>query len=115
MADDGDCVKEVRHEGSAIVVTLAGVVDLHHTLHVHRALVAACEQRPERLIINLEAVEYMDSSGIGTLVEIYRRVKAFSGKLLLCGLNDRVYSIFEITKLDKFFKICSSEAEALAE
>lgn len=115
MGIDGDCVKQVRQVGSDTVITLTGAVDLHHTPGVHKALVAACEERPRRLIINLTEVSYMDSSGIGTLVEVFRRVNGYKGQMVLCGLNERVRSVFEITKLDKFFKIHSTENEALNE
>jgi anti-sigma B factor antagonist len=115
MPDDGDCVKDVRNAGKAIIVTLSGAVDLHHTPQVHKALVSACDQKPARLIINLSDVSYMDSSGIGTLVEVFRRVNAYKGVLVLCGMNERVHSVFEITKLDKFFRICATESEAMAE
>jgi len=114
MAEVSKAVREVRREGDTTVVVLAGEVDLHHTPEVHKALVAACQQEPERLVVNLEDVSYLDSSGIGTLVEVFRRVNGYGGKLALCGLNDRVHSVFEITKLDKFFKIYDSEPEALS-
>ncbi len=114
MAEVSGTVKEVRQNESATVVALAGEVDLHHTPEVHKALVAACQEQPRKIVINLEAVRYLDSSGIGTLVEVFRRVNGYGGKLVLCGLNDRVLSVFEITKLDRFFKICATEAEALS-
>jgi anti-sigma B factor antagonist len=114
MDQESGTVKEVRQEGAATIVALAGEVDLHHTPEVHKVLVAACQEQPGLLVVNLEAVTYMDSSGIGTLVEVFRRVNGYGGKLVLCGLNDRVHSVFEITKLDRFFKICDSEQEALA-
>ena len=114
MSDMNGTVKEVSRKGTTMVVALAGEVDLHHTPEVHKALVTACQEQPKKLVINLESVSYLDSSGIGTLVEVFRRVNGFGGKLVLCGLNDRVHSVFEITKLDKFFKICKSEAEALS-
>ncbi len=113
MADHDNCVREIRREGDAIVVTLAGEIDLHKAPEVHRALVGACEEKPKHLVVNLEQVTYMDSSGIGTLVEVFRRVNAYEGKLGLYGVGPRVRSLFEITKLDKFFKIYPSEAEAL--
>ncbi|MBI4579261.1 MAG: STAS domain-containing protein [Planctomycetes bacterium] len=115
MGEGVDCVKEVRTVGADIVVVLAGAVDLHHTPQVHKALVGACEERPRQLVVNLTEVSYMDSSGIGTLVEVFRRVNAYKGGLALCGLNERVRSVFEITKLDKFFKIFATESEAMAE
>ena len=113
MADHDSCVRKVRRKGDAIVVTLAGEIDLHKAPEVHRALIGACEEKPRNLVVNLEQVTYMDSSGIGTLVEVFRRVNSYEGKLGLCGVGPRVRSLFEITKLDKFFKIYPTEAEAL--
>ena len=106
-------VKGIREVGSATVVDLAGEIDMHHTMAVHRALTAAWKKPPVRLVINLEAVAYVDSSGIGALVEVLRAVKKYDGRLHLCGMNDRVHSVFEITKLDNFFQIHDTEAEAL--
>jgi anti-anti-sigma factor len=114
MADASKVVRQVREESNATVVVLAGDVDLHHTPEVHKALVEACKRQPAWLVINLEGVAYMDSSGIGTLVEVFRRVNGYGGTLALCGLNDRVMSVFEITRLDKFFKIFATEQEALS-
>ena len=113
MSEEHSCVKEVRQIGSAIVVSLTGDIDLHRTPEVHKALIEACKRKPERLVVNLQDVTYMDSSGIGTLVEVLRRVKGYSGSLSLCGLNERVYGVFEITKLDQFFSIHDSEDKAL--
>ncbi|MHC4443987.1 MAG: STAS domain-containing protein [Planctomycetota bacterium] len=113
MANENQSVKEVRQESSAAVVVLSGDIDLHHAPVVHEALVAVCDDEPSRLVINLSGVDYMDSSGVGTLVEVFRRVNAYKGELGLCGMNDRVRSIFEITKLDHFFKIYATEEEAL--
>ncbi|UCD30027.1 MAG: STAS domain-containing protein [Planctomycetota bacterium] len=114
MASEVDSVKEIRRNESAIVVVLSGQIDLHHTPAVHHAFIDVCEEKPERLIINLGEVDYMDSSGVGALVEVFRRVNAYGGKLSLCCMNERVHSIFEITKLDQFFKIYATEEEALA-
>ena len=113
MAGD-NCVKDIRRQDKMVVVELTGEIDLHHTPEVHKALVAVCQEKPARLVINLKEVSYIDSSGIGTLVEVFRRVNGYQGELSLCCLNERVYGVFEITKLDHFFKICESEAEALA-
>jgi len=114
MAGSSSCIKEVRQDGSAAVVSLTGEIDLHHTPEVHKTLVAVCDRKPTRLVVDLAEVTYIDSSGIGTLVEVFRRVNGYQGKLVLCGLNERVRGVFEITKLDRFFKICNTQAEALA-
>lgn len=105
-------VKEIRKTDGATVVVLSGDVDLHHSPDLHAQLVEVADDRPKRLMLDLTEVPYMDSSGVGTLVEVFRRVSAYKGKMVLFGLNDRVRSVFEITKLDRFFTICETEDEA---
>ena len=106
-------VKEVRKAGEATVVVLEGDVDLHHSPDLHARLVEIAGERPRRLLLDLSAVPYMDSSGVGTLVEVFRRVTAYKGKLVLFGLTSRVRSVFEITKLDRFFTICENMNQAV--
>jgi len=106
-------VKEIRRNPDATVVMLAGDVDLHHAPALHSALLDISEARPKRLIVDLTDVPYMDSSGVGTLVYILRRVNNYKGKMALVGMNNRVRSVFEITKLDQFFTIRDTEAEAM--
>ena len=106
-------VKDVRKSDDATVVSLSGDVDLHHSPALHAALVQLAADRPKRLLMDLTGVPYIDSSGIGTFVEVFRRVNGYKGKMVFFGLTDRVRSVFEITKLDKFFTICQSEADAV--
>lgn len=113
MPDNTPGVK-IRHEADAAIVELAGDLDLHHAPEVHQALVQLCAAEPARLIIDLQSIKYMDSSGIGTLVAIFRQVNGYGGKLVLCSPGERVRSMLEITKLDKFFAIRQNLAEALS-
>ncbi len=113
MGNPESLVKEVRKSEHATVVVLIGDVDLHHSPGLHAQLVEIAGERPKRLILDLTEVPYMDSSGVGTLVEVFRRVTAYKGKMILFGLNRRVRSVFEITKLDRFFTICESEEQAV--
>jgi len=106
-------VKEVRQEPEATVVVLSGEVDMHQSPALHAALVDVANGRPKRLVLNMSEVGYMDSSGVGTLVELLRRVNGYKGKLALVNLSQRVKSVFEITKLDKFFSIYATEEQAL--
>src|ERR1044072_7010064 len=92
-------IKELHKESGITTVALAGDVDLHRSPALHAELVEIAAERPRRLIIDLKEVPYMDSSGVGTLIEILRRVTGYSGKMILCNLSDRVRSVFEITKL----------------
>jgi anti-sigma B factor antagonist len=106
-------IKELRAQPEATVVVLSGEIDLHQSPALHAALVDVASNRPKRLVLNMTDVSYMDSSGVGTLVELLRRVNAYKGKLALVNLAPRVRGVFEITKLDKFFNIFPSEEQAL--
>jgi len=115
MADrSGDSlVKEVKRIDKNAVVVLSGEVDLHQSPALHSALLDIAKDRPPKFILDLNDVGYIDSSGVGTFVDVFRRVNSYKGQMMLVGLNDRVRSVFEITKLDRFFTICATEEDAL--
>ena len=67
-----------------------------------------------KIVIDLEKVGYVDSSGLATLVEILKKSKSQGGQLALACMSDKVKSLFEITKLDKLFSIFATQQLALA-
>ena len=105
-------VDEHAHEG-AVVVAPKGDVDMSRSPVLREALRGVQAQRPGKIIIDLEHVDYMDSSGLATLVEAMRTAKGHATKLVLCGLNDKVRAIFEIARLHHFFTIVGSVSEAV--
>ena len=72
------------------------------------------KQTSKKVVVDLQKVSYIDSSGLATLVEMLKKMKAQGGSLGLSGLSDKVRSLFEITKLDKLFVISPNQQEALA-
>ncbi len=107
-----DVIREVVKNEHGTVVDLAGEIDLHQSPALHQALAELCDESPKRLILKLAEVKYIDSSGIGSLVDIFRRLKRTDGNLVLVSPSERVSSVLEITRLDKFFPIATSEEEA---
>ena len=71
------------------------------------------KQSSKKVVVDLLKVNYIDSSGLATLVEILKKPKMQSGSLCLSGLSDKVKSLFEITKLDKLFQVAASQDEAV--
>jgi len=65
------------------------------------------------VVINLAKVDYVDSSGLATLVEILKKARSKGGTIHLTHLTDKVRSLFEITKLDKLFGIFADDQAAL--
>ena len=73
------------------------------------------EKQPcKKIVVDLEKVNYIDSSGLATLVELLKKTKSQGGNLGLAGMSDKVKSLFEITKLDKLFLIFPNRDEAIS-
>jgi len=107
-------VRRVRRTADAVVLELTGEVDLHRSVALRGVLLDIMEEKPPRLVIVMQDVEFMDSSGLATLVEALQISRRNGTKLFLVGLRPRVRSIFEISRLDGIFSICRDEAEALS-
>ena len=90
-----------------------GDIDINSSPQVKKAFDKLIQTKSEKVLINLQKVSYIDSSGLATLVEILKNFKNFGGKLKLCNLSNKVKSLFEITKLEKLFDIMGTEEEAL--
>ena len=113
MSAESGPISAVRQEGGGVIVDLQGEIDLHQSPQLHERLVEVCKSKPKVLVLNLAEVAYMDSSGVGTLVHTYRTVSGYQGRMALAGLQDRVRSVFEISRLDKYFQIFDSVEAAL--
>ena len=110
----GPSVRSVRWTGNTAVVEVVGDIDLHRSPGFQEALLAVLDQKPERVVVNLGQVSYMDSSGVASLVKLLSRARRLGVPVFLVGLGRRVRSIFEITHLDSVSDICETEQEALS-
>jgi len=66
-----------------------------------------------KILVNLEQVKYMDSSGIGALLFGQRQMQSAEGSLKLANVSDQVMSMIKIAMLDRVFEIFDSEEEGL--
>ena len=114
MNDVQDIEVQLRTLNGACVLKPVGDIDLSHAPSLRTHLTQALRGRPSRLIVDLEEVPYMDSSGVATFVEAMQRARRGETQLILCNLQERVRSIFEIARLDMVFKLVGSVDEALA-
>lgn len=94
------------------VFHVVGDVDLRTSPQLRESLLNSMPASPRRVVVDLSQVPYMDSSGVGTIVEFKRRVDRAGGRVVLAGLQERVRSVLEITRLDRFFTIVGSVEEA---
>ncbi|MFG0284278.1 MAG: STAS domain-containing protein [Phycisphaerales bacterium JB039] len=111
MAEEMQVGREQRDD--AVILSPEGDVDLSASPSLRLRLREALEQRPARLVVNLGGVDYMDSSGVATLVEGLQIARRASTTLVLANLRDRVRSVFEIARLDTVFTIVGTVDEAM--
>ena len=67
-----------------------------------------------RIVVNLEDVNFVDSAGLGTLIEIHRKTKAKGGRLMLTNLGPKLRQALEIARLLTLFETFATEADAVA-
>ena len=95
-----------------LLLSVAGDVDLGSSGQLHVELQRQLAHEPQRLILDLGGVAYMDSSGVATLVQALQMQTRRGAKLVLCNLAERVRGIFQIAGLDKIFTIVADTEAA---
>src|ERR1700751_3321836 len=81
--------------GHSNVLPLKGEIDLHVSPAVTASLNAMIDKKPERLVVDLSDVTYIDSAGLAALIAAMQRVEGYGGKFLLAGLQETVLSLFD--------------------
>lgn len=102
----------VDEVGAARVVRLAGELDVYNAAQVRSALADACAQAPERVVVDLGEVEFIDSTALGVLIETRTKLANRGGFMLAApGLETR--RALQISGLDKLFTVHDTVPEAL--
>lgn len=102
----------VRDVGDAKVVEVEGDVDLGTSPDFRRALFEALPLAA-KLALNLEAIRYIDSSGIATLIEVLKDSQRLNKEFVLFGLSPAVQEVFRLTHVIRIFQVFETEQEAL--
>jgi anti-sigma B factor antagonist len=106
-------VQEIARNGGAVVVRLAGELDLYNAEAVRDALGEAVADEPERVVVDLGAVEFLDSTALGVLVEARAKLPDRRAFLLAApGVEPR--RALEVAGLDRHFSVHETVEDALA-
>lgn len=95
------------------VVALNGSFDTRTSPDVQSELTRLIEKEVKKVVINMEQVEYISSSGLRVLLFIAKQLIGANGELRLCCLNETVREVFTISGFDTILKVYTSEEEAL--
>ena len=94
------------------VVDVKGEIDVYTAPKLREKLIELVSEGSHDLVVNLESVDFLDSTGLGVLVGALKRVKAHDGSLSLVCTQDKILKIFKITGLTKVFPIHESVEQA---
>ncbi len=103
-----------RDEQGVHFIALQGDLDFHSSPELRTEFVKLVDGQASKILVDLKKVAYIDSSGLATFVELFQKMKRYSGKLILFNLSQGVRSVFEIAKLDSIFRLANNEKEALS-
>jgi anti-sigma B factor antagonist len=98
----------------AVVLKLDGEIDLLASPALRDQLQACLADKVPVLLLDFTDVEYIDSSGLSTLIEYLKEAGVYGGKIGLFGIQKKVFAVFEIVRLDQLFAIAADKAETLA-
>lgn len=90
------------------VLTVRGDVDVYTAPRFREQLIDLVSRGERHIVVDLEGVDFLDSTGLGVLVGGLKRVRSHEGEMVLVCTKSRILKVFEITGLTKVFTICDS-------
>lgn len=105
-------IKEYETE-DIFELEVIGEVDASSSINLDNALVTAMEAN-KSILINLQALQYISSAGLGVFISYLEELKTNQTKLVFYGLTETVSQVFEILGLHELFEICDSKESAIA-
>jgi anti-sigma B factor antagonist len=108
-----DLSLETRQENDRTVIEVGGEIDVYTAPKLRERIIELVDEGQYHLVVDLEKVEFLDSTGLGVLVGGLKRVRGHDGSLQLVCTQERLLKIFRITGLSKVFAIHGSQSEAL--
>jgi len=106
---------DVSERGKYAVLSVRGEVDVYTAPKFREGLIELVTEGKHQIIVDLEGVDFLDSTGLGVLVGGLKRLRSHDGDLVLVCTQNRILKVFEITGLTKVFSIFDSVDAAAGE
>ena len=106
---------KIREKDGISILDLEGKIILGSgDIMLQEAIDGLLAEEKKNILLNFSGVTYIDSSGIGQLVQSLRMAKAVGGQLKIVNVSNKIYNTFTIMKLLPVFEVYSDEKEALS-
>ena len=103
----------IRKQGESVGVDVEGHRSVGKRQELKQRVLDELEKGERKFLIDFSQTGYIDSSGLGVLVSLSKKIREQGGELRLANLNDDLKTLFELTKLDTLFQISDTKERAL--
>jgi len=104
-------IKTIK-EAEVLTMNVVGDVDASSSIELDTALQAAIESKEEKILVDCTNLNYISSAGLGVFMSYIQDIKANDIKMVICGLNEKVFNVFEILGLHQLLTIKTTKEEA---
>jgi anti-sigma B factor antagonist len=117
MATEGTSKMEIklRRGGTVYVIDISGEMDLYNAFRLKDVVGGMIGKQIREYVINLEKVDYLDSSGIGALLFVHAELKKRGMALRIAGVQGTVKKVIELTKLSGYLPLCTDVSTGIAQ
>ncbi len=105
----------VARESDVSVFAMDGELTVGNRQELKTAILDGVAHGDRKFLIDFSRTTYIDSSGLGVLVSLSKRIREAGGDLRLAALNDDLQTLFELTRLDTLFRIAADRSAAVAD
>lgn len=103
----------IERKDELLTVAVDGQLVVGNRQEFKQLVLDEVEQGARRVLIDFTDTGYIDSSGLGALVSLGKRIREHGGELRLSGLNEDLRTLFELTRLDTLFRLYDARNDAL--
>jgi stage II sporulation protein AA (anti-sigma F factor antagonist) len=105
---------ELEVKQKVLCIRLSGELDHHTADELRRKAVNSIERHDIRhIVLNLEHVSFMDSSGLGVILGRYKQIKQVNGEMVVCAISPPIQRLFDMSGLFKIIRLEPTEENAL--
>lgn len=104
---------EVSRQGDITIVEVTGQLIVGNRQELKDEVIGLVDSGSRKFLIDFRDTAYIDSSGLGVLVSLSKKIREKGGEMRLSNLNEDLRTLFELTKLDTLFHIADSREQAL--
>ena len=104
---------QVTRQDGVTVVDVEGQLIVGNRQELKQKILDELDGGERRFVIDFAETGYIDSSGLGVLVSLSKKIREHGGELRLSSLNEDLRTLFELTKLDTLFRIADTKTDAL--